>query len=99
MLLVTLESRTTPQRFGDKPGHPYCPEHQRQIDAMEQSDKDWDEILASLQAVCEEHQQEQKLCAVCGRRPVHTDCPVHDDCVYCKECCADDPLGILGPQG
>ena len=95
-----LASRTTPERFCDKPGHPYCPDHQREMGAMEKSDKDWDEILASHETVCEEHQQEEhKLCAVCNRRPIHTDCPVHDDCVYCEICCADDPLNLREPQG
>jgi hypothetical protein len=93
-----LASLSTPEHFCDKPGHPYCPEHQRETDAMEQADKDWVEILATHKAVCEEPPEEQKLCAVCNRRSVHTDCPVHPDCVYCAECCADDPLGILGAQ-
>jgi hypothetical protein len=88
-----LASRTTAQRFCDKPGHPYCPEHQREMDSMEQADKDWVEILATHMAVCEEPKVEQKLCAVCNRLPVH------DDCVYCDVCCADDPLDIVGPQG
>jgi hypothetical protein len=66
---------------------------------MMQSDKDWDEILASLQAVCDEPKEEQKLCAVCNRRPAHTGCPVHPDCVYCAECCADDALNLRGSQG
>jgi hypothetical protein len=66
---------------------------------MEQSDKNWDEILATHEAVCEEPKEEQKLCAVCNRHPVHTDCPVHDDCVYCEICCTDDPMNLLGPQG
>jgi hypothetical protein len=87
-----LASRTTPQQFCDKPGHPYCEEHQREMDAMQQTDKDWDEILASLQAVCEEPKEKLKLCAVCNRRPIHT------ACVYCEECCADDALNLLGPQ-
>ncbi len=95
-----LASRTTPQRFCEKPGHPYCVEHQAEIDAMEKSDTYWDEILASLQAVCEEPEQpEGPLCAACGSRPVHTDCPVRTDCVCCEVCCADDPLGIVGPHG
>ena len=66
---------------------------------MEKSDKDWDEILASLQAVCEEPKEEQE--ALRGMRPPpgSYDCPVHTDCVYCEVCCADDPLGIVGPQG
>ena len=96
---VYLASRTSPQRFCDKSGHPYCPEHQREIDFMEKSDKDWDEILASLQAVCEEPREVRRLCAVCNRSPVHTDCQVHHDCVYCEICCADGPLDILGSQG
>ena len=85
-----LASRNSPERFCDKPGHPYCPEHQTEIDAMEKSDRDWNETLASLHAVCEDPKEEGKLCAVCNRRPVHTDCPVHPDCVYCEECCAND---------
>ncbi len=28
-----FESRTTPQRFCDRPGHPYCEEYQREMDA------------------------------------------------------------------
>jgi hypothetical protein len=96
---VLLASQTTAERLCGEPGHPYCPEHQREIDAMEKSDTYWEEILASLRAVCEEPNKEQKLCAVCNRRQVHTDCPVHDDCVYCDVCCADDPLNLRGPQG
>jgi len=92
-----LASRNSPERFCDKPGHhPYCPEHQREMDVMHQADKDWDEILATHPAVCEELREEQKLCVVCNRRPLHTDCPVHSDCVYREEC-TDDPLGILEP--
>lgn len=52
-----------PERFCGKPGHPYCPEHQREIDAMEQSDKDWNEILVSHQAVCEEPHKEERRSA------------------------------------
>jgi hypothetical protein len=33
-----LASRNTPGRFCDKPGHPYCPEHQREIEYLEQLD-------------------------------------------------------------
>jgi hypothetical protein len=95
---VYLESRTSPERFCGKPGHPYCEEHQREMDAMQQADKDWDEILATHEAVCEEPKEEQKLCAACGRRPVHTECPVHPDCVYCAECCADDALNLRRPK-
>jgi hypothetical protein len=87
-----LASRTRPERFCGKPGHPFCAEHQREIDAMEQADKDWYEILATHRAICEEPQEEQKLCVVCHRRPGH------DDCVYCEVCCQDDVLGLLGPH-
>ncbi len=52
-------SRTTPERFCGQPGHPYCEEHQREMDAMKQADKDWDEILASHLAVCEEPKEKQ----------------------------------------
>ena len=93
-----LASRTSPQRFCDKPGHPYCPEHQLEMDAMEQTDKNWDEIIATHEAVCEELEDERKLCAACNRRPVHNDCPVHPDCVYCHECCADDALNLRRPK-
>jgi hypothetical protein len=57
------EPRTLPERFCDKPGHPYCAEHQREMDAMEHADQDWVEILATHMAVCEEPKEEQKLCA------------------------------------
>lgn len=87
-----LASRTTPERFCGKPGHPYCEEHQREMEAMEQVDKDWDEILATHRAVCEEPEHEGQLCAACNRRPVR------DDCVYCEACCGDDALNLLGPQ-
>jgi hypothetical protein len=53
-----LTSRTTPERFCGKPGHPYCLEHQLEMDAMEQADKDWDEILSTHRAICEEEPEE-----------------------------------------
>ena len=68
-----LASRTTPERFCDKPGHPYCEEHQREMDAMEQVDKDWDEILASLQAVCEEPKRRTKALRRVQPPPGRTD--------------------------
>jgi len=46
-------SRNKPERFCGKPGHPYCEEHETEITAIEQADKDWDEILATYEAVCE----------------------------------------------
>jgi hypothetical protein len=46
-----LASLDTHEHFCDERGHKYCPVHQREIDAMEQSDKDWDEILAMHEAV------------------------------------------------
>jgi hypothetical protein len=63
-----LESRTTPERFCGKPGHPYCPEHQREMDAMAQADKDWDEILASLQAVDDAKREQPRICSVSAKR-------------------------------
>jgi hypothetical protein len=54
-----LASKNSPERFCIKPGHPYCPEHQREMDAMEQDDKNWDEILATHEAVCEEPKEEE----------------------------------------
>ena len=91
---VYLASRNSPERFCDKPGHLFCEEHQREIDAMEKSDTYWEEILASLQAVCDEPEQpESPLCAACGSRPVH------EGSVYCDQCRTDDPLGLLEPQG
>ena len=94
-----LEPRTSPQRFCGRPGYPYCPEHRREMDAMAQADRDWDEILATHQAVCEEPEQpEGPLCAACGSRPVHTDCPVHPDCIYCEDCRTDDALNLRRPK-
>ncbi len=87
-----LAFKNSPERFCARPGHPYCPEHQRKMDAMEQADKDWDEILATHRAVCQEPEREGQLCGVCNRRPAHT------DCAFCEECCADDALNLLGPQ-
>jgi hypothetical protein len=54
-----LASRTTTEHFCGGPGHPYCEEHQREIDAMEKCDTYWDEILATHEAVCEETNEEQ----------------------------------------
>lgn len=88
-----LASRTTPEHFCGKPGNPFCPEHQKVMDYLKQLDDDFEEIEETHRAICEEPKEEQQLCAVCNRRPPHS------DCVYCEECCADDPLGILGPQG
>jgi hypothetical protein len=88
-----LASRTTPEQVCGKPGHPYCPEHQREIDMMEQTEKDWDEILAALSALCAEPTpEEHQLCATCNTRPAHA------DCIYCGGCCEDDAFAILGPQ-
>ena len=47
---VLLASRTTDERLCGKPGDTYCLLHQREMDTMEQTDKNWDEILASLQS-------------------------------------------------
>jgi hypothetical protein len=83
-LWLYLASRNSPERFCDKPGHPYCPDHQRETDAMARVDRDWEEILASFKPLCvEPGEAEGPLCAACGSRPVH------DDCVYCDQCCED----------
>jgi len=77
----------------DKPGEPYCSEHQREIDYIARLDSDWKEIEETHRAVCEEPAEEkQQLCAFCNSRPVH------DGCFYCEECCQDDAFGLLGPQ-
>ena len=55
-----------PSGVCDKPGHPYCPEHQREMDVMERSDKDWNEILASHEAVCEEPKKKSNRLASCA---------------------------------
>jgi hypothetical protein len=39
------------------------------MDAMQQADRDWDEILATHRAVCEEPQEEKQICAVCKPPP------------------------------
>jgi hypothetical protein len=81
-------------QFCGKPGHPYCAEHQLVLDYIRRLDDDCDEILATHRAICEEPMgEEQQLCTVCNHRPVH------NDCVYCEQCCAEDPLEVLGPQG
>jgi hypothetical protein len=49
-----LASRTTPERFCGKPGHPYCPEHQAEMDYIHSLDNDWKEIEATHKAVCDE---------------------------------------------
>ncbi len=49
-----LASRTTPERFCGKPGHPYCSEHQAEMDYIHRLDEDWKEIEATHKAVCEE---------------------------------------------
>jgi hypothetical protein len=47
----------TPERFCDKPGHPYCEEHQREMDYILSLDEDWKEVEATHKAVCEEPKQ------------------------------------------
>jgi len=49
-----LVSHTSAKHFCQEPGHPYCPGHQREMDALAQADQDWDEILATLKGFCEE---------------------------------------------
>jgi hypothetical protein len=80
---VLLASRTTDERLCGKLGRPFCGEHQREIDAMEQTDKDWDEIFASFKALCDESEKEEPSCAACGSGPVH------EGCIYCDLCGAE----------
>jgi hypothetical protein len=88
-----LASRIIPEHLCGKPGDPYCPEHQREINLIHSLDDDWKEVEATHRAVCEEPtKEEQKLCAACNCRPTHADCS------YCEDCCADDSLNFLGPQ-
>jgi hypothetical protein len=69
-----LASRTTPERFCGKPGHPYCLEHQADIDYIHRLDDDWKEIEATHKAVCAEPEDEYRLCGACNSRPTHVDC-------------------------
>src|ERR1700747_3391749 len=46
-----LPSIEGPERFCAREGHPYCPEHRRELDAVERADS-WDEILGRHRAVC-----------------------------------------------
>ena len=57
---VYLPSTSTTGRFCGKPGHPYCPEHEAELAAMEQAEKDWGEILASYKALCDEPENEEQ---------------------------------------
>jgi hypothetical protein len=49
-----LASLTTPERFCDEPGHPYCAEHQAEMAYIHSLDEDWKEVEATHKAVCEE---------------------------------------------
>jgi hypothetical protein len=91
---VYLPDKQNPnQRLCDKPGHHYCEEHQAEMDYIHRLDEDWKVIEATHRAVCvEPRDDEQQLCAACNIRPAHA------DCIYCADCCADAPLGVLGPQ-
>jgi hypothetical protein len=89
-----LASRISEEHFCGEPGDPYCPEHTRLWDYIVSLDENFEDVEATHKVVCEEPmEEEQQFCAVCicGL--------VHDGCVYCDDCCADDPLGVLGPQG
>jgi len=50
---VLLASQTTDERLCGKLGDPQCLEHRRELDAMKQADKNWDEMHAPLKAVCD----------------------------------------------
>jgi len=49
-----LASRTTPERFCGKPGHPYREEHQAEMNYIHTLDEDWKAVEATHKAVCEE---------------------------------------------
>jgi len=49
-----LASRATPEHLCGKPGTPYCPEHQAEMDYIHRLDEDWKEIEATHKAVCDE---------------------------------------------
>ena len=53
-----LAARTTPERFCGKPGHPYCPEHQLEMDNIHRLDEDFEEVEGTHKAVCEEPKKE-----------------------------------------
>jgi hypothetical protein len=56
----------SPQVCG-KPGHPYCAEHQGLLGYLDRLADDWNEILPTHGAVCEEPaEEEQRLCVVCN---------------------------------
>jgi hypothetical protein len=48
---VLLASRITDERLCGKPGDPQCLEHQRELDAMMQADRNWDEMQVPFEAV------------------------------------------------
>lgn len=51
---VHLPDKQNPnQRLCGNPGHPYCEEHQKEMDHIKQLDEDWKEIGATHIAVCE----------------------------------------------
>lgn len=58
-LWLYLASRNSPKRFCGRLGHPYCPERETEPAAMEQADKEWDKILATHEAVCEEPEEKE----------------------------------------
>jgi hypothetical protein len=52
---VFLPDKQNPnQRPCGNPGHPYCAEHQAEMDYIHRLDDDWKEIEATHQAVCDE---------------------------------------------
>ncbi len=46
-----LASPTTEERLCGKPGHPYCEEHQREIEYLEQLDWEYQEIERSWESI------------------------------------------------
>jgi hypothetical protein len=54
---VLLGSLTTAQRLCGEPGHPFCEEHQKMMEYLNQLDKDFEEIEETHRAICEESQE------------------------------------------
>jgi len=50
-----LASRTTEESFCGRPGHPYCEEHQQEIEYLEKLDWEYQEIERSWETITSSH--------------------------------------------
>lgn len=66
---VYLPSKHSPGRLCARRGHRYCSQHQRELNAMEQAGKNWDEILAMDRATIGEPRGKRRLFVIRKRRP------------------------------